>query len=149
MTWMRSVRRPVALVGVSLVVMSLLSFAFSPVIVASWDWPPRHSLDMNKYRCDSIQSWGSEYAEYCIFREYNIGWFYVGLTHSVWTTGNNFGLDYHSSIIDVEDVNGNYAPGSGSGLSNDPYGYLPRNGQSWEYKNGDNRDGSDTLGWSY
>jgi len=129
----------------------LLAISFGPMITKGtdyWPWPPTMALDMDEYNCGEIANWGNQKAEYCIFGYiYNggsSGWYYIGVTRTLWKNG---GLYYHSSIIDVLDASGYYAPGSGSQEDDDPYGYLPRNGQNYEYNSDDNYATHDRLGW--
>jgi len=123
--------------------------AFEPVIIQGVEatfWPPDFALDMKLHKKGDIGEWGNQKAVYHIWKCIN-SYQYIGITRTEWLAGNNFGLDYHSSIIGVYEEEGYYAPGAGSQKTDDPYGYLPRNGQSWEYNDDDNEEGRDLLGW--
>ena len=88
-------------------------------------------------------SWFSVDAYYVVYKDkYSNKW--IGLAQSVWKAN---ALDYHSSIIEVVQPDGYWAPGSGSGQTNDPYSYLPRDQQTWEYNTNDGDSGRDRLGW--
>jgi hypothetical protein len=96
-----------------------------------------------------IGSWGNEHAYYELWHwklsSQQNGYRWIGITRTTWIAG---GLDYHSSIIKVTTAGGSLAPGSVWGDSNDPYEFLPRDGQSVEYHSGDNINDQDKLGAS-
>ena len=127
----------------SVSVVLLLSIAL-PVLALPTQalWPPSQSPDMRLRKSDLIGSTAHRDSYYGVWK-YTGAYKYLGMTLTIWKAG---GLDHHTSTIKVTLAGGLHAPGAGWGYWNDPYDYLPRDGQAVEYNPNDAIHDRDKIG---